>query len=76
MTIRGSCRGRRLNGDHLSVFPDISLVIGTYQADHDHIAFLSLEAVYRVSGYQAAERFEESVALDQSADILNLRFVR
>ena len=54
---------------------DPAFVVGSYETDHDHIAFLSLEAVYRVSGYQAAERFEESVALDQSADILNLRLV-
>ena len=30
----------------------------------------------RVDGYQTAERFEGNIALDQSADILNLRFVR
>lgn len=55
---------------------DLAFVVGAYEADHDHVAFLSLEAIYRVDGYQAAERFEESVALDQSTDILNLRFVR
>ena len=55
---------------------DLPFVVGAYEADHDHVALLSLEAVYGVDGYQAAEGFEESVALDQSADILNLRFVR
>ena len=37
---------------------DPAFVVGSYETDHDHIAFLSLEAVYCVSGYQAAERFE------------------
>lgn len=42
---------------------DISLIIGTDQADHDHIAFLSLEAVHRVYGDQSPERFEKEFRL-------------
>ena len=36
---------------------DLPFVVGAYEADHDHVALLSLEAVYGVDGYQAAEGF-------------------
>ena len=51
---------------------DVSLLVGTYQADHDHIPFLSLKTVYRMDCNQFAERFEKSIPFDQAADILYL----
>lgn len=41
----------------------ISLVIGSYQADHDHIALLALETVYGMNGNQFAEGFEKEFRL-------------
>ena len=37
---------------------DPAFVVGTYEADHDHISLLPLEAIYRVDGYQTADIFE------------------
>lgn len=56
--------------------PDLSVCIGPHQADKDHVAFLSLEAVYRVNRQKGAERLEKRISFDKTADILDLRFVR
>ena len=55
---------------------DLSLVVGTYQGDEDHVSFLPLETIYRIHAYQTAVRLEELILFDEFLEILYLGTVR
>ena len=54
----------------------LSLVIGTYQRDENHVSFLPLETVHRVDADETAVRLEELILLDELLQILHLGTIR
>ena len=55
---------------------NLSLVVGAYQGDEDHVSFLPLETIHRIHAYQAAVRLEELILLDELLQILHLGTIR
>ena len=51
---------------------DLSLIVGTYQRDEDHVSFLPLETIHRIYADEAAVRLEELILLDELLQILHL----
>ena len=51
---------------------DVAFVVASYEGYDDDVAFLALETVDGVDGYEVAEGSEEGGALDETADIPDL----
>ena len=51
---------------------DLACVVGPYQRNEYHIAFLALETVHGIDRYQVAEGLEEGAFLDQALQVLDL----
>lgn len=56
-------RHRHVHATEVFQESDLSLVVGTYQGDEDHVSFLPLETIYRVYADQTAVRLEELILL-------------
>ena len=62
--LHAGSRHRHVHAAEVFQESDLSLVVGTYQRDEDHVSFLPLETVHRVYADQAAVRLEELILLD------------
>lgn len=51
----------------------LPFLVGTHEADEDNVAFLSLEPIDSMYGDEFPEGFEEGVAFDEGAEVMNLR---
>lgn len=69
-------RHRHVHAAEVFQKSNLSLVVGTYQGDEDHVSFLPLETIYRIHADQAAVRLEELILLDEFLEILYLGTVR
>ena len=69
-------RHRHVHATEVFQESDLSLVVGAYQGDENHVALLPLETINRIHAYQAAVRLEELILLDEFLEILYLGTVR
>jgi len=53
---------------------DLSLVVGTDEADHDYITLLSLETIHGMNRNELPERFEEGIPFNKFSGN-SLRFI-
>ena len=74
--LHSGSRHRHVHAAEVFQESDLSLVVGTYQRDEDHVSFLPLETVHRVYADQAAVRLEELILLDELLQILYLGTIR
>lgn len=74
--LHAGSRHRHVHAAEVFQKSDLSLVVGTYQGDEDHVSFLPLETIYRIHADQAAVRLEELILLDEFLEILYLGTVR
>ena len=74
--LHSGSRHRHVHAAEVFQESDLSLVVGTYQGDEDHVSFLPLETIYRVYADQAAVRLEEFIFLDELLEILHLGTIR
>ena len=74
--LHSGSRHRHVHAAEVFQESDLSLVVGTYQGDEDHVSFLPLETIHRVYADEAAVRLEELILLDELLQILHLGTVR
>ena len=74
--LHSGSRHRHVHATEVFQESNLSLVVGTYQGDEDHVSFLSLETIHRVYADQTAVRLEELIFLDELLEILHLGTVR
>ena len=74
--LHSGSRHRHVHATEVFQESDLSLVVGAYQGDEDHVSFLPLETIHRIHAYQAAVRLEELIFLDELLQILYLGTVR
>ena len=55
---------------------DVSLIIGSYEADQDNIPFLALEPVHGVNRDEFPQGDKKAVSFDDLSDILYLHPIR
>ncbi len=74
--LHSGSRHRHVHAAEVFQESDLSLVVGTYQGDENHVSFLPLETVHRVYADQTAVRLEELILLDELLEILYLGTIR
>ena len=74
--LHSGSRHRHVHAAEVFQESDLSLIVGAYQGDEDHVSFLSLETIYRIHADQTAVRLEELIFLDEFLEILHLGTVR
>ena len=68
-------RNRHIHPSQVVQETDLSVLVGTHQADEDDIPFLTLETIHRIDGYQPPEGLEEGISLDELTEVLHLCLV-
>ena len=58
-------RNRHIHPSQVVQETDLSVLVGTYQADEDDVTLLTLETIHRIDGYQSSEWLEEGIPLDE-----------
>ena len=74
--LHSGSRHRHVHATEVFQESNLSLVVGTYQGDEDHVSFLSLETIHCVHADQTAVRLEELILLDELLQILHLGTIR
>ena len=74
--LHSGSRHRHVHAAKVFQKTDLTLIVGTYQGDENHIALLPLETINRIHANQAAVRLEEFILLDELLQILHLGTVR
>ena len=74
--LHAGSRHRHVHATEVFQETNLSLIIGTYQGDENHIALLTLETIHRVYADEATVRLEELILLDELLQILHLGTVR
>ena len=70
----GTCY-RHIHPSEVIQETDLPILVGAHEAYQDNVAFLPLETIHRVYGDELAERLEESILLDELAEVLHLCLV-
>ena len=74
--LHAGSRHRHVHATEVFQETNLSLVVGAYQGDENHIALLTLETIHRVYADEAAVRLEELILLDELLQILHLGTIR
>ena len=51
---------------------DLSLVVGTYKANHNYVTLLSLKTIHGMNRNELPERFEEGIPFNKFSYVLYL----